>query len=101
MTTPVVKRPGGRGPPLSRCRSCRDAGEVGELPRGHPLTGRVREGWYVNLVVRAGPAVRCRRSRDDLPREREVGDAAGGGDRLDVVGVLECLHAVPDALAAS
>src|SRR3954447_1237926 len=45
--------------------------------------------------------VRCRRSRDDLPCEREVGDAAGRGDRLDVVGILEGLHAVPDADAAA
>jgi hypothetical protein len=30
-----------------------------------------------------------------------VGDAAGGGDRLDVVGVLEGLQAVPDADAAA
>ena len=43
----------------------------------------------------------CGRSRGDLPREREVGDAAGGGDRLDVVGVLEGLQAVPDADAAA
>src|SRR3954467_11416831 len=45
--------------------------------------------------------VRCRRSRGDLPREREVRDAAGRGDRLDVVGILEGLQAVPDADAAA
>ena len=30
-----------------------------------------------------------------------MGDAAGGGDRLDVVGILEGLQAVPDAHAAA
>jgi hypothetical protein len=43
----------------------------------------------------------CRISRADLPREREVCDAAGRGDRLDVVGILEGLQAVPDADAAA
>src|SRR5215213_3519167 len=30
-----------------------------------------------------------------------MGDAARGGDRLDVVGILECLQAVPDADASA
>jgi hypothetical protein len=84
---------------------------VGTTPAGHlepqPRRGRlfdrlVRSHWLrpvqtpINRpLVRPGarrrPAVRCRRSRDDLPREREVGDAAGGGDRLDVVGLLDGL----------
>src|SRR5215212_7079767 len=37
------------------------------------------------------PGARC------LPREGDVGDAAGRGDQLDVVVVLEGLQAVPDA----
>src|SRR5829696_5849353 len=61
----------------------------------------VRARSCVNLGCPGRPAVRCRRSRDDLPREREVGDAAGRGDRLDVVGILEGLQAVPDADAAA
>jgi hypothetical protein len=36
-----------------------------------------------------------------IPREREVGDTAGGGDRLDVVGLLEGLQTVPDTDAAA
>src|SRR4029453_13122915 len=47
------------------------------------------------------PPVRSRRSRDDLQREREAGDAAGRGDRLDVVGIIEGLQAVPDADAGA
>ena len=39
--------------------------------------------------------------RVGLAGEGEVGDAAGGGDRLDVVVVLEALQAVPDADAAA
>src|SRR5881628_2263518 len=70
-------------------------------PTRATVTEQVREGSCVKLGVRARPAVRCRRSRDDLPREREVGDAAGRGDRLDVVGILEGLQAVPDAHAAA
>src|SRR5918994_3999700 len=50
---------------------------------------------------RVRAAAGCRRSRDDLPREREVGDAAGRGDRLDVIGILEGLQTVPDADAAA
>jgi hypothetical protein len=68
---------------------------AGNLDRTGPRT-LVRQS-----AVRARPAVRCRRSRDDLPREREVGDAAGRGDRLDVVGILEGLQTVPDADAAA
>jgi hypothetical protein len=63
------------------------------------LTEQVPERWFT--AARQRLAVRCRRSRGDLAREREVGDAAGGGHGFDVVGVLEGLQAVPDADAAS
>src|SRR5215204_2637207 len=83
------------GPALSRWR------KGWRTPTRATLTEQVRERSFVSLAIRPRPAVRCRHSGGDLPREREVGDAAGGGDRLDVVGVLEGLQAVPDADAAA
>src|SRR5688500_14827091 len=53
-------------------------------------------GGFGRLVTTCRPD-----SPDYLPREREVGDPAGGGDCLDVVGVLEAFQAVPDADAAA
>src|SRR5205814_6333895 len=38
------------GAERGRGQRCRDAGEVGELPRGQPLTERAREGSYVTLL---------------------------------------------------
>src|SRR5436190_11093121 len=49
--------------------------------------------------LRAGSSHRS--SRGDLPPEGEVDDAAGRGDRLDLVALLEGLQAVPDADAAA
>jgi hypothetical protein len=83
-------------------------------PTRATLTEQVPERSFVNLGCPGSFYPRVRRSsrpartcgsvwhsRDDLPREREVGNAAGGGDRLDVVGILEGLQAVPDADAAA
>jgi hypothetical protein len=49
---------------------------------------------------RTCPPVWWRRSRGDPPGKRELGDADGRGNRLDVVGILWGLQAVPDADAA-
>jgi hypothetical protein len=61
------------------------------LPERAGLTRPVPDRARPGVGFPGTAAVRCRRSRDDLPGEREVGDAAGRGHRLDVVGSLEGL----------